>query len=115
MPMYEYSCVACAFEDTLLEKIGASVTKKCPACGKVRGFKRQLSAPSFHLKGTGWYVTDFRDGKGAKDAKDSKSDKHDKSNDSAKSTSSEGKTDTAKTPAAASAKAPPKVKETAGD
>ena len=62
MPMYEYACDACGHEDTLLEKLGAGRIKKCPACGKARAFRRQLSAPSFQLKGTGWYVTDFRDG-----------------------------------------------------
>lgn len=70
MPMYEYACEACGHQDTLLEKMQASRAKKCPACGQARGFRRQLSAPSFQLKGSGWYVTDFRDnGKAKPDAK----------------------------------------------
>lgn len=73
MPMYEYQCAACGHSDTLLEKVGSSSTKKCPECGKLRAFKRQLSAPSFHLKGTGWYATDFRDN-GKKKESDSKTD-----------------------------------------
>lgn len=79
MPMYEYACGACGHEDTLLEKLTASRAKKCPACGKARAFRRQVSAPSFQLKGTGWYVTDFRDG-GKKLAKkaDAKTDGEDR-------------------------------------
>ena len=67
--MYEYQCSSCGHLDTLLERVGAAASRKCPACGKARSFKKLLSAPSFHLKGTGWYATDFRDnGKPAKDS-----------------------------------------------
>ena len=60
MPIYEYSCESCGHYQEFLEKIGASALRKCPSCGK-RKFKRLVSLTSFHLKGAGWYVTDFRD------------------------------------------------------
>ncbi len=61
MPLYEYQCAACGHEDTLLEKHSASKTKKCPSCGKVRSFKRLVSAAGFQLPRQGWYQTDCRD------------------------------------------------------
>ena len=74
----------------MLEKVGAPANKKCPTCGKARAFKRQLSAPSFHLKGTGWYATDFRDNGKAKDhARDAKDGK-DSSSDSKQPTEAVG-------------------------
>lgn len=60
--MYEYACANCGHGDTLLEKFSAAKRKKCPACGTTRAFERQVSAAAFHLKGSGWYATDFRDG-----------------------------------------------------
>ena len=73
MPMYEYTCDSCGHNDTLLEKHDAAKIKDCPSCGEKQKFKRQLSAPSFQLKGTGWYVTDFKDsGKKKSDEKPSK-------------------------------------------
>ena len=61
MPFYEYRCDACAFQDSFLESMNASAQKTCPECGKRRAFKRLISAAGFQLKGSGWYVTDFRD------------------------------------------------------
>ena len=45
-----------------MESANAARIKKCPACGK-RSFSRLISAAAFHLKGSGWYATDFRDKK----------------------------------------------------
>ncbi len=33
----------------------------CPKCA-AQTLKKKLSAPAFHLKGSGWYQTDFKDG-----------------------------------------------------
>lgn len=60
MPIYEYRCTSCGNSASELEKIGAARVKKCPACGK-RTFSRLVSAAAFHLKGGGWYATDFKD------------------------------------------------------
>ena len=59
MPIYEYQCAACGHHAEFLEKRGAPATRACPAC-KRRTFRRLISAAAFHLKGTGWYATDFK-------------------------------------------------------
>lgn len=63
MPIYAYRCEACGFAKDALQKISDPVLTECPACGKST-FKKQLTAAGFQLKGTGWYVTDFRGGQG---------------------------------------------------
>ena len=60
MPMYEYCCDACGHRDEILQKFSDAPLVCCPACGK-DSFVKQISHASFHLKGTGWYVTDFKD------------------------------------------------------
>ncbi|MNJ98713.1 Zinc ribbon domain protein [compost metagenome] len=63
MPIYAYRCEACGFAKDVLQKISDPVLTDCPTCGKAT-FKKQLTAAGFQLKGTGWYVTDFRGGQG---------------------------------------------------
>jgi putative FmdB family regulatory protein len=59
MPIYEYICKKCGHEFDEIQKFSDPPIKKCPKCsGKV---EKKLSLPSFQLKGTGWYVTDFKD------------------------------------------------------
>ena len=66
MPIYEYRCLECGFQDEFLQKVSEPPKTVCPSCGK-ETFKKLLSAAGFQLKGSGWYVTDFRDnGKKAK-------------------------------------------------
>ena len=60
MPIYAYRCDACGFQKDVLQKMSDSALTLCPSCG-ASAFAKQLSAPAFQLKGTGWYVTDFRD------------------------------------------------------
>jgi len=73
MPIYEYRCGACGHELEVLQKITAEPLVDCPSCGKAT-LTKLVSAAGFQLKGSGWYVTDFRDGgKGNKDRGDSKS------------------------------------------
>ena len=88
MPFYEYRCGACAHELEVLQKMSAEPLVECPSCGKAT-LTKLVSAAGFQLKGSGWYVTDFRDGdKSKKDESDSKS-KGDKTADSGAA----GKTD----------------------
>ena len=61
MPIYAYRCEACGFAKDALQKISDAPLTDCPACGEAK-FKKQLTAAGFQLKGTGWYVTDFRNG-----------------------------------------------------
>jgi putative FmdB family regulatory protein len=61
MPIYAYRCDECGFTKDVLQKISDPVLSVCPSCGK-EAFKKQVTAAGFQLKGTGWYVTDFRGG-----------------------------------------------------
>ncbi len=64
MPLYEYQCAKCEARFEKIEKLSAPHKQKCPRCGGKA--ERQLSAPGFHFKGSGWYVTDYaRAGGGA--------------------------------------------------
>jgi putative FmdB family regulatory protein len=59
MPIFDFKCEACEYSKELLRKISDSIVTKCPECHK-ETFKKQVSAPSFQLTGSGWYVTDFK-------------------------------------------------------
>jgi putative FmdB family regulatory protein len=67
MPIYAYRCESCGFAKDVLQKISDPVLTDCPSCGQAH-FQKQVTAAGFQLKGSGWYVTDFRDGKGSKPA-----------------------------------------------
>ena len=76
MPIYAYKCQACGHAKDVLRKMSDPVLTECPACGKSE-FQKQLTAAGFQLKGSGWYVTDFRGGntgasKGAEEANGTK-------------------------------------------
>src|SRR5688572_22899440 len=68
MPIYEYRCATCGFQKEYLQKVSDPKLTHCPECGKPT-FDKLLSAAGFQLKGSGWYVTDFRD-KGSKPGAD---------------------------------------------
>ncbi|HYI85499.1 MAG TPA: zinc ribbon domain-containing protein [Burkholderiales bacterium] len=59
MPIYEYRCGECGEELDALQKVSEPPLTECPACGKP-ALQKQLSAAGFHLKGSGWYATDFK-------------------------------------------------------
>jgi putative FmdB family regulatory protein len=61
MPIYAYRCEACGFAKDVLQKMSDPQLTVCPQCGK-ESFKKQVTAAGFQLKGSGWYVTDFRGG-----------------------------------------------------
>lgn len=60
MPIYEYQCTACAHELEALQKLSDAPLIDCPACAQPQ-LRKKMSATSFHLKGGGWYQTDFKD------------------------------------------------------
>jgi len=62
MPIYEYRCGACGHYLDALQKISDAPLTDCPECSEV-ALKRLISAPSFRLKGSGWYETDFKSDK----------------------------------------------------
>ena len=61
MPIYAYKCDSCGYAKDVLQKMSDAVLVNCPQCG-TPAFKKQLTAAGFQLKGSGWYVTDFRGG-----------------------------------------------------
>ena len=67
MPIYAYRCEFCGFAKDVLQKVSDAPLTDCPSCAKST-FKKQLTAAGFQLKGTGWYVTDFRNGSGGTSA-----------------------------------------------
>ncbi len=60
MPIYAYRCEHCGFQKDALQKVSAPPLVDCPSCGQPK-LAKQLTAAGFALKGSGWYVTDFRD------------------------------------------------------
>lgn len=71
MPIYEYECNACGERHEFIQKFSDGPKRKCPSCGKSR-LRKLMSAAAFHLKGDGWYVTDFRDKDKKKNGADTK-------------------------------------------
>ena len=61
MPIYAYRCTSCGHAQDVLQKISDPVLTVCPACGEA-AYAKQVTAAGFQLKGSGWYVTDFRGG-----------------------------------------------------
>ena len=61
MPIYAYKCDACGHAKDVLQKMSDAPLTDCPVCGAPK-FNKQLTAPGFQLKGTGWYATDFKGG-----------------------------------------------------
>ena len=59
MPIYAYKCSACGHAQDVLQKMSDPVLTVCPECGQ-SAYVKQVTAAGFQLKGSGWYVTDFR-------------------------------------------------------
>ena len=58
MPIYEYHCQKCGHEFEVLQKHFDVDEVPCEVCGGKA--KRMISNTTFVLKGTGWYVTDYK-------------------------------------------------------
>jgi putative FmdB family regulatory protein len=76
MPIYAYRCATCGHAQDVLQKMSDPVLAVCPACGAAT-YAKQVTAAGFQLKGSGWYVTDFRDGPKKPGAVDSAAPKAD--------------------------------------
>ncbi|MBB2484328.1 zinc ribbon domain-containing protein [Mitsuaria sp. WAJ17] len=63
MPIYAYRCGSCGHAKDVLQKLSDAPLSTCPACG-AEAFQKQITAAGFQLKGSGWYVTDFKGGSG---------------------------------------------------
>ncbi len=96
MPIYEYRCDSCGFQKEFIQRMSDPRLTDCPDCKKP-ALNKMVTAAGFQLKGSGWYVTDFRDG--GKNTSAAKKTKEKQSDTSAKAEG--GKTD-GKTESAAS-------------
>lgn len=61
MPIYAYRCSSCGCQKDVMQKMSDAPLSTCPECGK-ETFSKQLTAAGFQLKGSGYYVTDFKNG-----------------------------------------------------
>jgi putative FmdB family regulatory protein len=93
MPIYEYRCSTCGFQKEYLQKVSDPQPTNCPECGKPT-FDKMLTAAGFQLKGSGWYVTDFRDN-GSSKPKAEKKDKTEQTDKADKAESGAAKTEAA--------------------
>ncbi|HEY1250607.1 MAG TPA: FmdB family zinc ribbon protein [Thermoanaerobaculia bacterium] len=78
MPIYEYVCARCARRTEVIQGMNDPPPRVCPHCGGK--LKKAASAPAFHLKGSGWYKTDYASpaGKAMGSEKSESSEKSDK-------------------------------------
>jgi putative FmdB family regulatory protein len=72
VPIYAYKCGACGHQQDVLQKMSDPALATCPQCGSDT-YAKQVTAAGFQLKGSGWYVTDFRNGGGSASASTSTS------------------------------------------
>ena len=106
MPIYAYRCNSCGHAQDVLQKMSDPVLTVCPVCD-APAYAKQLTAAGFQLKGSGWYVTDFRGGNNAKP--EAKPDAKPEGTDAATAPATPATTGDAKpaaTPAGTSAPAP---------
>ena len=73
MPIYEYTCHDCGKVFDTIQKISDAPLTEC-RCEKAGKVTKNLTAAGFALKGSGWYVTDFRGGNTAAKPADEKPD-----------------------------------------
>jgi len=102
MPIYEYRCLDCGHQFELMQKFSDPPAETCTSCSGT--VQKLISRSAFHLKGSGWYVTDYgRNGKatGKNDSESSteSSDKKSTSESSDKKSTDES-SDSASTTAA---------------
>lgn len=102
MPIYEYECLDCGKRFEIFQKISEERLKECRACGG--RLNRLISMCSFQLKGTGWYVTDYKSPAGAaKGNGGKKEDKKDEKPEVKPETKADSGTETVKSEASGGA------------
>lgn len=103
MPLYEYQCEACGNRFELIRKFSDPPLETCAKCGVTGKVHKLVSSPAFHLKGSGWYATDYAKKSGDNASSAGKSDGKDSKD---KDTKSDAKPEAAKDTAASSADKP---------
>ena len=114
MPIYEYHCTACDHEEDVMQKFSDAPLTQCPACGAA-SYRKKVSAAGFQLKGSGWYVTDFRDGGKKSAGSESASAGNDKTSGAGESAGGEKSSAPASSPAGKSGDTNAPDKKSSGD
>ena len=74
MPTYEYFCLSCGFEFEEFQSIASEPISTCPKCNQ--SVQRKISGGSgLIFKGSGFYITDYKNNSGSSTGKDSKNKK----------------------------------------
>jgi len=103
MPLYEYKCHSCGRVFEVLQKFADEPLKTDPDCGGE--VERLFSAPAFHLKGTGWYATDYaKQSSSSTKSEDHKTESKPKNESGSGETSSSGSSDAASSSSSAESK-----------
>ena len=104
MPIYEYECLDCGKKFEIFQKISEDPLTVCRDCkGRVN---RLISMCSFQLKGTGWYVTDYKSsGSSSGKGNGSSAEKKEAASESDSGTKTETKAETKSEPVAAKSEA----------
>ena len=76
MPLYEYQCTACGKIEEAIQKFSDPPLTTCKHCSGA--LTKLISQSSFHLKGTGWYVTDYSKKSSSKDEKNTATSSNEK-------------------------------------
>ena len=94
MPIYEYRCLNCSHEFELLQKFSDPPANECPTCSGT--VQKLISRSAFHLKGDGWYVTDYARKSGQNGTSSTKSTSDNSETKSTSNDTSSTSTETAK-------------------
>jgi putative FmdB family regulatory protein len=98
MPIYEYRCLDCGHQFELMQKFSDPPAETCTSCAGT--VQKLISRSAFHLKGSGWYVTDYgRNGSanGKAAGKEGSEDSSQSSSESSDTKSTSDKSDSAST------------------
>jgi len=101
MPIYEYRCFDCGHQFELMQKFSDPPAETCTSCAGT--VQKLISRSAFHLKGSGWYVTDYgRNGSanGKAAGKEGSEDSSQSSSESSDTKSTSDKSDAASTASA---------------
>jgi putative FmdB family regulatory protein len=101
MPIYEYRCLDCGHQFELMQKFSDPPAETCTSCAGT--VQKLISRSAFHLKGSGWYVTDYgRNGSanGKAAGKEGSEDSSQSSSESSDTKSTSDKSDPASTASA---------------
>jgi putative FmdB family regulatory protein len=108
MPTYEYECEACGHKFEKFQSITADPIKKCPKCGKKKVRRLIGTGAGLIFKGSGFYITDYRDSSYKEKAKSETGGGESKSDSKSETSSSSSEAKTESKPAATEPKPAPK-------